>query len=96
MRNFVGKTILKFAMGCHGNDVFHIAHTNSFEDSFVSHSGGRNKQFGTHEKLSWRVQSSLNRIRGYYSDSPIIFEHLVGERKIATHLTIHFNVKLGR
>ena len=35
---------------------FHIAHNpyqNYFEENFVSHSGGPNEQFGTHEKLSW-------------------------------------------
>ena len=32
---------------------FHIVHTNLFfEDIFVSHSGGLNEQFDTHEKLS--------------------------------------------
>ena len=32
---------------------FHIAHTKkTFEDNFVSHSGGPNEQFGTHEKMS--------------------------------------------
>ena len=34
------------------NMHFHIALTKCFEDNFVSHSGGPNKQFGTHEKLS--------------------------------------------
>ena len=32
---------------------FHITHTILFEDTFVLHPGGPNKQFGTHEKLSW-------------------------------------------
>ena len=32
---------------------FHIAQTIFFKDTFVLHSGGPNKQFGTHEKLSW-------------------------------------------
>ena len=40
---------------------FHIAQTKFFfEDTFVSHSGGPNEQFGTHEKLSWGVQGNLN------------------------------------
>ena len=29
---------------------FHIAQTHFFKDTFVSHLGGPNKQFGTHEK----------------------------------------------
>ena len=43
------------------NIHFHIALTKCFEDNFVSHSGGPNKQFGTHEKLSWGggVQGNL-------------------------------------
>ena len=45
---------------------FHIAQTNFFEDTFVSHPGGPNKQFGTHEKLSWGVQGNLNWMPGYY------------------------------
>ena len=33
---------------------FHIAQTKMFfKNTFVSQSGGPNKQFGTHEKLSW-------------------------------------------
>ena len=32
---------------------FHIAHTKIYyEDNFVSHSGGRNEQFGTHENCT--------------------------------------------
>ena len=54
---------------------FHIAHTNFFEDIFVSHSRGPNEQFGTHEKLSggggggvegW-VQGNQNWMPGYTS-----------------------------
>ena len=30
---------------------FHIAQTGLFYDNFISHLGGPNKQFGTHEKL---------------------------------------------
>ena len=44
---------------------FHIAQTNFFEDTVVSHPGGPNEQFGTHEKLSWGVQGNLNWMPGY-------------------------------
>ena len=37
---------------------------NFFEDTFVSHPGGPNEQFGTHEKLSWGVQGNLNWMPG--------------------------------
>ena len=32
---------------------FQIVHTKFFEGTFVSHPGGPNEQFGTHEKMSW-------------------------------------------
>ena len=45
---------------------FHIAKKTIFvEDTFVSHPGGPNKQFGTHEKLFCGVQVNLNRMPGY-------------------------------
>ena len=48
---------------------FHIAQTKLFfEDTLVSHPGGPNEQFGTHEKLSWGgggVQGNLNWMLGY-------------------------------
>ena len=45
--------ILKSAMGCRGNYAFsHSPNQIVFEDTFVSHPGGPNEQFGTHEKLS--------------------------------------------
>ena len=50
---------------------FHIAQTKLFEDTFVSHPGGPNEQFGTHEKLSLGggggggVQGNLNWMLGY-------------------------------
>ena len=49
-------------MGCHGNNAFsHGPYQKIFEDNFVSHSGGPNEQFGTHEKLSW---GRLNKMPG--------------------------------
>ena len=33
--------------------ISHSPNQNFFEDTFVSHPGGPNEQFGTHEKLSW-------------------------------------------
>ena len=53
-------------MGCHRNHaISHSPNQNFFEDTFVSHPGGPNKQFGTHEKLSWGVQGNLNWMPGY-------------------------------
>ena len=46
----------------------HFSHSPNqifFDDTFVSHSGGRNEHFGTHEKLSWGVQGNLNWMPGY-------------------------------
>ena len=48
----------------------HSPNQNFFEDTFVSHPGGSNEQFGTHEKLSWGgggggVQGNLNWMPGY-------------------------------
>ena len=43
---------------------FHIAHTEYFEDTFVSHSGGPNKQFGTMKNCPG-VQGNLNWTLGY-------------------------------
>ena len=67
MRNFIGRPpLLKFAMGWHRNDaISHSPNQNFFEDTFVSHPGGPNEQFGTHEKLSWGVQGNLNWMPGY-------------------------------
>ena len=45
---------------------FHIAQTKIFfADTFVSHPGGPNEQFGTHEKLPWGVQGNVNWMPGY-------------------------------
>ena len=51
MSNFVGRPpLLKFAMGCHRNHaISHSPNQNLYEDTFVSHSGGPNEQFGTHK-----------------------------------------------
>ena len=67
MSNFVGRPpLLKFAMGCHRNHaISHSPNQNFFEDTFVSHPGGPNEQFGTNEKLSWGVQGNLNWMPGY-------------------------------
>ena len=41
-------------MGWHRNHaISHSPNQIFFEDTFVSHPGGPNEQFGTHEKLSW-------------------------------------------
>ena len=68
MSNFIGRPpLLKFAMGWHRNHaISHSPNQNFFEDTFVSHPGGPNEQFGTHEKLSWGgVQGNLNWMPGY-------------------------------
>ena len=54
-------------MGWHRNHaISHSPNQNFFEDTFVSHPGGPNEQFGTHEKLSWGgVQGNLNWMPGY-------------------------------
>ena len=66
MSNFIGiRLILKTVMGCHENHAFSQgAYQIFFHDNFVSHSGGPNEQFGTHEKLSWG-QGYLNWMPGY-------------------------------
>ena len=57
---------------------FHIAQTKIFfEDTFASHQGGPNEQFGTHKNLSWGVHGNLNWMPGY-----ILFGWLV---KITVH-----------
>ena len=43
---------------------FHIAQTKFFEDTFVSHPGGPNEQFGTDEKFSWGVHDNRNWMLG--------------------------------
>ena len=44
---------LESAMGCHANHAFsHISNRLNFEDGLISHLGGPNEQFGTHERLS--------------------------------------------
>ena len=61
MSNFVGTPpFLRNALWVAMETMhFHIAQTIFFffffffEDNFVSHLGGPNEQFGTHEKLSW-------------------------------------------
>ena len=41
-------------MGCHRNHaISHSPNQYFFKDTFVSHQGGPNEQFGTHKKLSW-------------------------------------------
>ena len=55
MSNFIGRPpLLKFAMDWHGNHaISHSSNQFFIEETFVSHPGGPNEQFGTHEKLSW-------------------------------------------
>ena len=45
--------------------ISHSPNQNFFEDTFISHPGGPNEQFGTHEKLSWGMQGNLNWMPGY-------------------------------
>ena len=54
-------------MGWHRNHaISHSPNQIFFEDTFVSHPGGPNEQFGTHEKLSWGgVQGNLNWMPGH-------------------------------
>ena len=70
--------LLKFAMGWHRNHaISHSPNQNFFEDTFVSHPGGPNEQFGTHEKLSWGgVQGNLNWMPGYLY---VLCDHLLGK-----------------
>ena len=59
-------------MGWHRNHaISHSPNQNFFEDTFVSHPGGPNEQFGTHEKLSLGggVQGNLNWMPGYIADA---------------------------
>ena len=55
MSNFIGRPPFSNSLlGGIETMQFHIVQTNFFfEDTFVSHPGGPNEYFGTHEKLSW-------------------------------------------
>ena len=65
MRNFVGKPPFLNSLWVAIETMhFHIAHTIFFKDTFVSHSLCPNEQFGTHEKMSWGMQGSLNWMPG--------------------------------
>ena len=67
MSNFVGRPPFSNSLWVAIETMqFHIAQTNFFKDTFVSHPGGPNEQFGTHEKLSWGVQGNLNWMPGYW------------------------------
>ena len=63
-----------------------------FEDTFVSHQGGPNKQFGTHEKLSWGLQGNLNWMPGY------ITYNLVNKNVVLNYndlyIVLKFNVQM--
>ena len=53
-------------MGCHRNHaITHSPNQNFFEDTYVSHPGGPNEQFGTHENCPGGVQGNLNWMPGY-------------------------------
>ena len=67
MSNFIGRPPFSNSLWVGIETMqFHIAQTKTFfEDTFVSHPGGPNEQFGTHEKLSWGVQGNLNWMPGY-------------------------------
>ena len=72
MSNFIGRPPFSNSLWVGIETMqFHIAQNQKFfEDTFVSHPGGPNEQFGTHEKLSWGgggVQGNLNWMRGYLS-----------------------------
>ena len=61
MSNFIGRPPFSNSLWVGIETMqFHIA----LEDTFVSHPGGPNEQFGTHEKLSWGVQGNLNWMPG--------------------------------
>ena len=81
MSNFVGRPPFSNSLWVAIETMqFHIAQTKFFfEDIFVSHSGGPNEQFGTHEKLSWGVQGNLNWMPGYIPILPTVaqFSHAV-------------------
>ena len=53
--------VIEYVSGsCHGNGKISYSPNEFFlEYFFVSHLVGPNEQFGTHEKLSWRVQGRL-------------------------------------
>ena len=66
MSNFIGRPPFSNSLRVGIETMqFHIAQTIFFEDTVVSHPGGPNEQFGTHEKLSWGVQGNLNWMPGY-------------------------------
>ena len=65
MSNFVGIPHSQIRSGCHGNHAFSHSPYLFFKYTLFSHSGGHNEQFGTHEKLTWRVQGNLNWMPGY-------------------------------
>ena len=76
-------------MGWHRNHaISHSPNQNFFEDTFVSHPGGPNEQFGTHEKLSWGgVQGNLNWMPGYKILSVFALD------EINTSGCLHFSMK---
>ena len=58
--------------------ISHSPNQNFFEDTFVSHPGGPNEQFGTHEKLSWGMQGNLNWMPGYNA----LMKEAMGQNKL--------------
>ena len=69
MSNFIGRPPFSNSLWVGIETMqFHIAQTKIFfEDTFVSHPGGPNEQFGTHEKivLGGGVRGNLNWMPGY-------------------------------
>ena len=66
MSNFVGRPPFSNSLWVATETMqLHIAQTIFFEDTFVWHPEGPNKQFGTHEKLSWGMQGNRNWMLGY-------------------------------
>ena len=69
MSTFVGRPPFSNSLaGCQRNHaISHSPNQTFFEDTFVSHPGGPNEQFETHEKWSWGVQGNLNWMPGYWN-----------------------------
>ena len=85
-------------MGYHRNHaISHSPNQNFFEDTFVSHSGGPNEQFGTREKLScggggWGVQGNLNWMPGYQYKLYIFAASLLFACWVILHALYHLMV----
>ena len=66
MSNFVGKPQFSNSLWVAIETMhFYIAHTKIFLRTPSFRIQRPNKQFGTHEKLSWGLQGNLNWMQGY-------------------------------